>query len=123
MASLAFDSSLAPLELPPLVGSSVASLPPDSLAALSDFVDDVPVVVVDVVVVCAAAFSALVSFGGVISGVLFGTASEALLPPPHAVSVAAPSSSASASATALAFNDPPRAIRAAPSAGRRWGSR
>ncbi len=36
---------------------------------------------VDVEVVCAAAFSALVSFGGVISGVLFGTASETLLPP------------------------------------------
>ena len=37
------------------------------------------VVVVDVEVVCAAAFSALVSVGGVMSGVLLGTASETLL--------------------------------------------
>ena len=37
------------------------------------------VAVVDVAVVCAAAFSALVFVGGVISGVLFGTASETLL--------------------------------------------
>jgi len=48
-------------------------------------VDAVETAVVDVV--WAAAFSALVSVGGVISGVLFGTASETLLPPPHAVSV------------------------------------
>ncbi len=118
-----FDSP-APLELPPLAGSSVASLPPDSFAGLSDFeLLVLPVLVVDVEVVCAAAFSALVSFGGVISGVLFGIASDALLPPPHAPSVAAPSSSASASATALAFNDPPRAPRAAPCACRTSGSR
>ena len=116
------DSSLAPLELPPLVGSSVASLPPDSFAGLSVF-DVLVVEVVEVEVVCAAAFSALVSFGGVISGVLLGTASDALLPPPQAPSVAAPSSSASASATALALNDPPGAFRAAPSACRTSGSR
>ncbi len=78
---------------------------------------------VEVEVVCAAAFSALVSFGGVISGVLFGTGSEALLPPPQAPSVAAPSSSASASASALALNDPPGVVRADPSAGRTSGSR
>jgi hypothetical protein len=35
----------------------------------------------------AAAFSALVSVGGVMSGVLFGTVSEAWLDPPQAVSV------------------------------------
>ena len=35
-------------------------------------------------VVCTAAFSALVSFGGVMSGVLLGTESDALLPPPQA---------------------------------------
>src|SRR6202020_572346 len=94
----AFSSSLAPLELPPLSGSSVASLPPDSFAALSLPLDvDVFVVEVDVDVVCAAAFSALVSFGGVISGVLFGTASDALPPPPHPAS-AATSTSASARA-------------------------
>jgi hypothetical protein len=115
--------SPAPLELPPLSGSSVASLPPDSFAGLSDFdVLDVDVDV-DVEVVCAAAFSALVSFGGVISGVLLGTASEALAPPPHAPSETAPSSSATVSATALALTDPPCAIRAAPSACRTWGSR
>jgi hypothetical protein len=120
---LAFSSVAAPRELPPLSGSSVASLPPDSFAALSPLVVvEVFVLDVEVEVVCAAAFSALVSFGGVISGVLFGIATEALLPPPHAASVAA-SNNASASASALAFNDLPPASRAVPSAYRRWGSR
>jgi len=40
--------------------------------------------VVDVEVLCTEAFSALVSLGGVISGVLFGTTSLTLLPPPQA---------------------------------------
>jgi hypothetical protein len=40
---------------------------------------------VEVDVVCTEAFSALVSVGGVISGVLFGTASLTLLPPPQAL--------------------------------------
>ena len=40
--------------------------------------------VVEVEVVWAAAFSAVVSVGGVMSGVLLGTTSEVLLPPPHA---------------------------------------
>jgi hypothetical protein len=44
----AFSSSLAPLELPPLAGSSVASLPPDSFAALSLLEVDVFVFVVEV---------------------------------------------------------------------------
>jgi hypothetical protein len=39
------------------------------------------VAVVDVEVVCAAAASALVLVGGVMSGVLFGTVSDTLLPP------------------------------------------
>jgi hypothetical protein len=39
------------------------------------------VAVVEVAVVCAAAASALVSVGGVMLGVLFGTVSETLLPP------------------------------------------
>ena len=75
------------LELPPLADS-----PPDSLseASLEDSEEpsvEVPFAVVDVVeveVVCTAAFSALVSVGGVMSGVLFGTASLTLLPPPQA---------------------------------------
>ena len=64
----------------------------DSLLADSSPVDELsPVVlvlvaVVDVEVVCAAAFSALVSAGGVMSGVFLGTDSETLLPP-HAPSV------------------------------------
>jgi hypothetical protein len=68
---------------PSLLGSLVASAVPASLlveepspVVLVVFVD---VVLVDVV--CTAAFSALVSVGGVMSGVLLGTASETLLPP------------------------------------------
>ncbi len=81
-----------------------------SLALLVVLVD-----VVEVEVVCTAAASALVSVGGVISGVLFGTASETLLEP-HALSVSPASSSAhAASAT--------RALTAAPCACRTWGSR
>lgn len=45
------------------------------------------VAVVEVEVVCTEAFSALVSVGGVMLGVLFGTASETLLSP-QALSVA-----------------------------------
>ncbi|GEM_PF-1616486 len=77
--------ALVSLELSFLLASLEAASPPDD--------DSSPVVVfgvVDVVeleVVCTDAFSALVSVGGVISGVLFGTASETLLPPPHALKV------------------------------------
>jgi hypothetical protein len=75
------------LELPPLAGAS-----PDSLEASLEGSDE-PVVevalavvdVVDVAVLCTAAFSALVSVGGVMSGVLFGTASLTLPPPPQAL--------------------------------------
>ncbi len=94
----------APLELPPLVGSSVASLPPDSFAGLSVLVVLLVVLVVAVEVVCPDAFSALVSFGGVMSGVLLGTASEALLPPPQAPSVAPEHNSARARISARSFN-------------------
>jgi len=114
-------SSPAPLELPPLSGSSVASLPPDSLAGLS--VVEVFVLAVEVDVVCAAAFSALVSLGGVMSGPLLGALSEALLPPPQATSVVLESSNARISSPARTFNDLPPAIRAVPCAVRRWGSR
>src|SRR2546422_1042898 len=56
---------LAPLELSPLFGSSAASLPPASLAAELSPVVPVLVDVVEVDVVCTAAFSALLSAGGV----------------------------------------------------------
>jgi hypothetical protein len=74
--------SEAPLSLPPLDdASSLASLSSPEEPSL-----DLPVDVVEVAVevVCTAAFSALVSVGGVMSGVLFGTESLALLPPPQA---------------------------------------
>ena len=62
-------------------------VPPDSPVELED--SSLPVVVgvvevvavVDVEVVSVASFSAEVSFGGVISGVLLGSASETALPP------------------------------------------
>lgn len=63
-------------------------VPPDSPVELED--SSLPVVVVgvvevvavvDVEVVSVASFSAEVSFGGVISGVLLGTASDTVLPP------------------------------------------
>ncbi len=76
-------------------------------------VDLVPVV--DVEVVCTAAFSALVSDGGVISGVLLGTASETLLLP-QAVTLK-PSSATQATVVAT------RALKAAPCDGRTWDSR
>ncbi len=71
--------------------------------------------VVEVEVVCAAATSALVSVGGVISGVLLGTASETLLPP-HALNAGPQSSAAQAASVA-------RRLTAVPCACRRWGSR
>jgi hypothetical protein len=68
----------APLSLVALDdGSSLAAA--SSLEAPSL---DLAVEVVEVV--CTAAFSALVSAGGVMSGVLFGTASLTLPPPPQA---------------------------------------
>jgi len=73
------------------------------------------VVVVPVEVVCTAAASALVSVGGVSSGVLLGTASDTLVPP-QALN-AKPQSSAAHTASAA------RALTAAPYACRRWGSR
>jgi hypothetical protein len=77
--------SEAPLSLPPLDAAS--SLEPDSSPEeLEEPSLDLPVEVVDEVeVVCTAAFSALVSVGGVMSGVLLGTESLTLLPPPQAV--------------------------------------
>lgn len=86
----------SPAEVPPAAppsedsGFSSEPVPPDSPVELED--SSLPVVVgvveevevVDVEVVSVAPFSAEVSLGGVISGVLFGTASETVLLP-HAV--------------------------------------
>jgi hypothetical protein len=75
--------SVAPLSLLGLVASS-----PDSLVSSLEASEEPSLegvfAVVEVEVVCTTAFSALVSVGGVISGVLFGTASLTLPPPPHA---------------------------------------
>jgi len=92
-------SSAAPLELslsvPPEVGSLALAL--SSLAPSAVVEDLVGVVaVVAVVLVRVASLSAVVLLGGVISGVLRGTASETLLPP-HAPS-AKPQASTSAAA-------------------------
>ncbi len=99
----------SPVELSP----SEEDSPEDELSP--EELVEVLVDVVDVAVVCTAAFSALVSDGGVISGVLLGTASETLLEP-HA-----PSETPARSAThALSAK---RALTAGPCAFGRWGSR
>jgi hypothetical protein len=101
LVSLLSDSSPPSLELSPF-----EELSPLVLVDL--------VAVVDVEVVCTAAFSALVSDGGVISGVLLGTASETLLLP-QAVTLK-PSSAMQATIAA-------RDLKAAPCDDRTWGSR
>jgi hypothetical protein len=94
---LGVSSFVPPAEVPPADSPSpdAALLPPldseldslsDELASLSPPVFVLAVAVVEVAVVCADSFSALVSVGGVISGALFGVASETLLEPPHALS-------------------------------------
>jgi hypothetical protein len=128
------DDDSEPLELslsvPPAADSSLSL----ELSLLSDSLSPVPVVealvvaVVAVVLVRVASLSAVVLLGGVISGVLRGTASETLLPP-HAAS-AAPQLKTSSRA-----NNPARARAARvassrvaltrpadPSAGHRLGS-
>ena len=123
--SLAADFSVS-AEAPP-DGLAVLGVPaledaPLSLAGASALPDELslllPVVLVDVVdvdVVCAAADSALVFVGGVISGVLLGTASDTLLPP-QALTPNPPSNAATAASAT-------RALTAAPCACRTWGSR
>jgi hypothetical protein len=106
------------LGVPALAGVSLLSLAGVSL--LEDELSPVllvlfVVVVVDVDVVCTAAASAVVLVGGVISGVLFGTASETLAPP-QALSARADSSVADAASTG-------RALTTGPCACRRWDSR
>jgi hypothetical protein len=118
VASLAAGFSLsaaAPPDAPDVAGSLVP-LEADSL--LSPEVDSPEVLslalvvvvlvlaVVDVDPALAAAASALVFVGGVISGVLFGTASETLVPP-HALNVNPHSRIAHpASATRVLTTDP-----------------
>jgi hypothetical protein len=116
-------SAAAPPEAPAVLGAlALEEVSPPSLAGASALEEEpslvLLVVLVDVVeveVVCTAAASALVFVGGVISGVLFGTASETLLPP-QALSVS-PHSSAAHAASAT------RALTAVPCAGHTWGSR
>jgi hypothetical protein len=124
-AAFSFSSAAAPPE-------GVASLFALSLAGASDFalsLSEAPVVevlspldvevlvddVVEVVVVLAAAASALVSVGGVIAGVLFGVGSDTLAPP-HAPSVSPARSAALALRAA-------RALTAGPCAFHTSGSR
>jgi hypothetical protein len=116
-------SAAAPPEAPAVLGApALEGVSLVSLAGASALEEELSlallVVLVDVVeveVLCTAAASALVSVGGVISGVLFGTASETLLEP-HALSVS-PASSAAHAASAT------RALTAVPCACRTWGSR
>jgi hypothetical protein len=114
-------SAAAPPELPEVLGAlpDAASLPSvGAVSAVDVELSVLFVVLVDVLaaveVVCAAA-SALVSVGGVISGVLLGTASETLVPP-QALN-ARPHSNAAHAANAT------RALTAVPCACRRWDSR
>ena len=115
-------SAAAPPEVPALGDElepedasllSLAGVSPVEVEVSLVFVVFVEVVPVEVV--WAAAASALVSVGGVSSGVLLGTVSETLVPP-QALN-AKPQSSAAHAASAT------RALTAAPCACRRWGSR
>ena len=82
------------------------------------------VALVEVVdVVAEAAFSALVSFGGTMSGVLFGTTSEELELPPHAPRATPAARTAVAASAARALNGFPRARRAGPCGARRLDTR
>jgi hypothetical protein len=112
-------SAAAPPEAPEVAASlgvdAVLSLL--SLAGVSLLVEELSVallvVLVDVVavdVVCAAVASALVLVGGVISGVLFGTASETLAPP-QALSATPDSSVAHAASAARRLTTGPCACR------------
>jgi hypothetical protein len=106
-------SAAAPPEVPDVAGSLVA-LAADSLSAEVGSPEELSLLLVVVVLVVdvdvdaalAAAASALVLVGGVISGVLFGTASETVVLP-QALSVSPHSKAAHvASATRLLTTDP-----------------
>jgi hypothetical protein len=105
-----------PADAPPV--DSLEAPPVDSLARSLDFasspspsrLDELPSLLLEVVaevagvvvveVVSVASFSAAVSFGGVMSGVLLGVTSETLVPP-QALSVSAHSASAAHAASAV----------------------
>jgi hypothetical protein len=110
-------SAEAPPEGPAVLGAlSLDGVSPVSLAGVSPLEEGVSLVllvlvdVVDVDVVCTAAASALVFVGGVISGVLFGTASETLLLP-QALTVSPHSSAAQAASASRALTTVPYACR------------
>jgi hypothetical protein len=101
--SLEAGASLEELE----AGVSLAVVEPD---ASLDLLEVLVVLVVEVV--CAEAASALVFVGGVMSGVLFGTASETLaLPPPHALRAEAHRRAAQPRSAALDLTTVPYACR------------
>lgn len=110
-------SAEAPLSLDSLLGVEL-----EELAPVVGVVD--VVAVVDVEVVSVASFSADVSFGGVTSGVLFGVASETLVPPQEERPTPERRMSAlAASATVRERDAVTLTCRADPSAGRKWGNR
>ena len=98
-------------------------LSPAEPAASEVELDDLAVVVVVVEVVDPDAFSALVSVGGVMSGVLLGMTSEFAELPPQAASTAPAASTAVAERTERALNGLTGAARAGPCAARKWDTR
>jgi len=122
-----FSSGAAPPEEPDSLEASllVDSSSPPSLLDVSPVPPSAPlpvvfVAVADVEVVCTAAFSALVSAGGVMFGVLLGTASETLLLP-HAARDR--TSAAARPASVGRISGTWRRPRAVPCASRTSGSR
>jgi hypothetical protein len=122
LAGFSFSADAPPEGVAVLAGVELDDGSPVSLAGVSLLDGDVSpvllllvVVVVAVEVVCAAAASAVVFVGGVISGVLLGTASETLLPPHPPIATAHSNAAHAVSAR--------RALTAVPYACRTWGSR
>jgi hypothetical protein len=95
----------APVPAPALEDSELASLLLASLFEDPDEAAPAELLVAVVEVRTPAAFSALVFVGGVISGVLFGTASATLLPP-HPLSVRPHSATVETATAARAAHGP-----------------
>jgi hypothetical protein len=120
----------SPAEVPPEASLSPDELsldsPPSSLLEVEPVpvVEVVAVAVVDVEVVSVASFSADVSFGGVISGVLLGVTSDTLVPP-HALTPSEARSIRALAASAIRRERCGGRLtrRAGPSAGCRLSSR
>jgi hypothetical protein len=119
VAAFSFSGSVGAAPPAALVGPAAAVLgavSPVALAAVSPLAEELSldlvvfVDVVDVDVVCAAEASALVSVGGVISGVLLGTESETVVLP-QAANVSAHASAAQAANAARALTTVPYACR------------